>query len=269
MAIPKKVQNRITQATKRFRDVLREAKTRDVNEADTVTIVKSMLSDVFGWDPFFEVTSEYRIRSSFVDLAVQDDQRMMYLVEVKAIGTDLRDNHLRQAVGYAANHGVDWVVLTNGEIWHVRKVGFTKPITMDLVCTLNFIDEDARTSGFLDRVFLLTKEGMTKSAIEDFHTERLAMSRFNLAAITTSDAVLKVVRRELRRAYPMLNPSVEQLREAFEAEVLKREVTQGDKAKEAAKTIGRATRSLRRAAKGRKQEPSTDAESVGPIGLEA
>lgn len=39
------------------------------------------------------------------------------LIEVKAVGIDLRDGHAKQAVDYAANQGVEWVALTNGVIF--------------------------------------------------------------------------------------------------------------------------------------------------------
>ena len=61
-SIPKKVAERLVVGIKRFQPILTAAKTRDVGEADTVTIVKDMLSDVFGYDKYSELTSEFSIR---------------------------------------------------------------------------------------------------------------------------------------------------------------------------------------------------------------
>ena len=246
MSIPQKVDRRILEGCKRYRPILEQARARDVNESDTVTIVKGLLADVFGWDPFFEVTSEYSIRSTYCDLAVKTEDQLRYLIEVKAIGSDLRDNHLRQAVGYAANQGIEWVVLTNGAIWQAHRVTFGKPIGNDLVFELNFMHGSSRDPTFRATAFLLSKEGMTKSAIAHYHEERLALSKFNAAAVIRSEIVLAIVRRELRRAFPALNPSVEQLRSLVEGEVLKREVVEGEKAEAAAKLMKKANRSLRR-----------------------
>src|SRR5690606_13800857 len=176
MAIPKRVDERIVKGCQRLRPVLMEARDRDVNEADTVTIVKSVLSDVFGWNPFFEVTSEYAIRSTYVDLAVRTEGQLRYLIEVKAIGGDLKENHLRQAVNYAANQGVDWVVLTNGAIWQAHRVNFGKPISHELVFQLDLINDNVKQARFRDLAFLLSKEGMTKAAIADFHAEKQALA---------------------------------------------------------------------------------------------
>jgi predicted type IV restriction endonuclease len=39
------------------------------------------------------------------------------------VGADLKESYVKQAVDYAANQGVDWVVLTNGTIWQIYKSG--------------------------------------------------------------------------------------------------------------------------------------------------
>jgi hypothetical protein len=64
--IPKKIDDRLKQSVKKYQVVLSNAKSRDVGEADTVTIIKDMLSDMFGYDKYTEVTSEYAIRGTYV-----------------------------------------------------------------------------------------------------------------------------------------------------------------------------------------------------------
>lgn len=257
MPIPVKVDRRISEAAARFRTILEQAKARDVNEADTVTIVKGLLSDVFGWDPFFEVTAEYAIRGTYCDLAVKTEEQIRYLIEVKAIGSDLRDLHLRQAVGYAANHGIEWVVLTNAAVWQAHRVSFGKPISHDMVFQLDFLNDNVKKDDFKERAFLLSKEGASKSAIAQYHEERLALSKFNVAALIREDAVISVIRRELKRAYPSLNPSVDQVRALVEGDVLKREVVEGEKADAAKKAMRRAAaRVLRKAAKSAPKVPA-------------
>src|SRR3954469_21863797 len=126
--IPSKVEDRLVTAIKRFQPVIASAKARDVNESDTVIIVTDMVSEIFGYDKYSEITSEHAIRGTFCDLAVSIDGKFQFLVEVKAIGLDLKDNHVKQVVDYAANKGVDWVILTNGTSWRMYKVSFAKPI---------------------------------------------------------------------------------------------------------------------------------------------
>jgi hypothetical protein len=70
--------------------------------------IGDMLADVFGYDKYFEVTSEYAIRGTYCDLAIKLDGKLTTLIEVKAVGIDLKEQHIKQAVDYAANQGVDW-----------------------------------------------------------------------------------------------------------------------------------------------------------------
>jgi len=116
---PKRVSDRLVRSVAKFQQVLRVAKDRDVNESDTVSIVKDMLADVFGYDKYLEITSESAVRGTFCDLAIKVDKKFEYLIEVKAIGLDLKPAHLRQAIDYGANKGVQWIILTNGMVWQV------------------------------------------------------------------------------------------------------------------------------------------------------
>ncbi len=109
-SIPKKAAERLVAGIKKYQPILASAKARDVGEADTVTIVKDMLAEVFGYDKYSEVTSEYAIRGTYCDLAIKTDGTLQTLIEVKAIGLELKDPHVKQAIDYAANQGVDWVL---------------------------------------------------------------------------------------------------------------------------------------------------------------
>ena len=121
-AISKRVSERLAKQIRRFQKILKSARDRDINEADTVVIVRDMLADLFGYDKFTEITSEYAIKGTFCDLAIKLDGKIKFLIEVKAIGLNLKENHLRQAIGYGAMHGIQWVVLTNGVDWEIYKV---------------------------------------------------------------------------------------------------------------------------------------------------
>src|SRR5688500_12556448 len=137
-SVPKKVVERITLGLKRYQSILAAAKARDVGEADTVTIIKDMLADVFGYDKYVEVTSEFSIRGTYCDLGIKIDSALQTLIEVKAIGLELKDTHVKQAIDYAANQGVDWVLLTNGICWRVYHIVFSKPIDQELVVDIDF-----------------------------------------------------------------------------------------------------------------------------------
>ena len=107
MKITKKTEDRIKAALPKFQKVLGIAKDRDLNESDTVSIITDILAEVFGYDKYLEVTSELAIRGTYCDLAIKLGDKFQYLIECKAIGTDLKEAHLRQALGYGANKGIE------------------------------------------------------------------------------------------------------------------------------------------------------------------
>jgi predicted type IV restriction endonuclease len=203
-------------------------------------IVSDMLADVFGYDKYTEVTRELCIRGTFCDLALRIDEKFQLLVEVKAVGVELKDPHVKQVVDYAANQGIEWVALTSGAIWRVYRVSFGKPITKELVLDIDLLDLNPKNEDHVAKLFLLTRESILKSALDAYHDQKQAMSKFFLAAVIQSDPVLEVVRRELRRLSPDLRVEIEELKGAVAQDVLKRDVIEGEQADHARKKVQRA-----------------------------
>jgi len=258
-AIPKKVSERLVAGIKKFQPILSSAKARDVGESDTVTIIKDMLSEVFGYDKYAEITSEFAIRGTYCDLAIKLDGALQTLIEVKAIGIDLKDAHVKQAVDYAANQGVDWVLLTNGIVWKVYHVVFAKPIDHELVIDIDFCALNTRSAGDIELPYLWCKEGWQKSVLGEFHTQKQALSRFFLGAMILTPPVLEVIRRELRRVSPDVKIETDQIAAVLAAEVIKRDVMEGEKAEEARKRIAKAANKALRAAPAKKEAASSPA----------
>jgi len=238
--VPNKVADRLVVGLKRFQPILSSAKSRDVGESDTVTVVVDMLAEIFGYDKYSEITSEYAIRGTYCDLATKVDGTLQSLIEVKAIGLELKDAHVKQVVDYAANQGVDWVVLTNGMYWRFYKVIFAKPIGHELVVEIGFCNLNPKSAKDTEALFLFCKEGWSKSVLSDYHSQKQALSRFFLGAMVLTDPVLEVIRRELRRVSPDVKINIEEIKSVFTTEVIKREVMEGEKAEEARKKIARA-----------------------------
>lgn len=260
--VPNKVADRLAAGIKRFQPVIASAKSRDVGESDTVIIVTDMLSEVFGYDKYSEITSETSIRGTWCDLAIKLDGAIEFLIEVKAIGLELKASHTKQAVDYSANQGTDWVILTNAEFWRIYKVTFAKPIDSELVLEINFSQLNPKKSSDIELIYHLTKEGWLKSALGEFHTQQQALSRFFLGAMVTSNPVLEVIRRELRRVSPDVRIDLEQIKSVLIQDVLKREVVEGEKADEARKKINRVASKLLRA---RKVKQNTESENQSEI----
>ena len=238
--IPKSVTDRLAKETRRFQRVLKFAKDRDINESDTVVIITDMISNLFGFDKYADLTSEYAIRGTFCDIAVKVDGNVKYLIEVKAIGLDLKESHVNQAVNYGAQHGIQWVVLTNGIMWELYRIRFEKPLGNDLLCTFNFLEMSARKKEDQDILFLLCKEGLSKDVIEEYHEHIKSVNKFTIGAILQSEVGLNMLRRELRRVSPGIRVDTDEIQVIILSDVLKREVVEGKLADDARAQVKKA-----------------------------
>ena len=133
--IPKRVSERLVRTVPKYQEILRTATDHDVTESNTVFIIRDILAEVFGYDKLSDITSEYSIRGTRCDLAIKVDDRIEFLLEAKAIGLTIILSRLRTT---EANHGVPWIILTNGMLWRVYKIRFEQPISYDFVCDFDF-----------------------------------------------------------------------------------------------------------------------------------
>lgn len=242
-----KTLERIREGLKRFQPIVESAKIRDVNESDTVVLLTGILSDILGYDKYTEITTELSIRGTYCDLALKVDNKILLLLEAKSVGIELKEQHVKQAVDYAANKGIEWVVLTNAVTWKVFKIVFTKPIQNILVCDINFLNLSTKGTDDLEYFGLLSKEGVLKSSLEDYYTQKQATGRFLIGNLICEEPILNAIRKELKIIFPEIKVGIEEIKQVLVSEVLKRELLEGDDASEAKKKIAKALRKKEKA----------------------
>ena len=248
--IPKKVADRWPNSVRALTAVAMSHKTKDVSEADTVTLVKDMLADIFGYEKYNELTSEQQIRGTFCDLAVRIDGKIRVLIEVKAAALSLSENHLRQAINYGAHEGIEWVVLTNALEWRLYRIKFGQPVDWELVSAFCIADVNLKNEEDQRKLFLLCREGITSDAMGIYHQHISLLNRFTVAQVLLSGPVISCVRREMRRYFPELKIEPDSISDLLTNEILKREVIDGDKVKDAQQRIKKAaTKNARAQAK--------------------
>ena len=196
-----KARERIKKSLRRFKGLAERAKANKVSEADTRTIVTSFLGDALGWDAFTELTGEYRIRGNYADFALKDGADLLAIIEVKAAGTTLNAKHLYQAVSYAANEGVEWVMLTNGDDWHLYRVVFNKPVEQDLVFKVSLSDDTMKPAEKVDLFYLISKEAGRADELEAYYKRHVALCGPNIANLLLTEKMLTLLRSEVRRAH--------------------------------------------------------------------
>jgi len=192
-----KAKARINDGLRKYASILETASQRSINEADTSAIVYDLLGDVLGYNKYEDVTGQFKVRGQYADYAVKVNGDIKFFVEVKAAGTALRADHLRQVTAYAVNEGVDWAILTNGATWQVYHVAFEKPVNVELVFEVDLLS--GNRAEVIDLLYLIGREGMAKDEVRKYWTDKLAVSAPNIIRVLLCDEVIYQMRREFRQ----------------------------------------------------------------------
>ncbi len=247
ITISAKVKDRITAGMKKFQPILTKAQAADINESDTVTIITDMLCDIFGYDKYENITSEFAIKKTFCDLAIKLDGKIPLLIECKSAGIDLKDDHVRQATNYAADAGIEWVVLTNGVFWRVYKIVFSKPVDKQLVYDFNFCELSAKKQSDIEMLYYLCKEAFGKSSknsLEDLHAQKQIFNKHIVGQVILTDSVVDSIRKHIKKIYPDIKVTNDELYALIFNDIFKRDVIEGDAAVEAKKAVQKAEKKL-------------------------
>ena len=169
----------------------------DLGEAATRIMTNSFLTEVLGYQELIEIKTEYRIKSEYADYVIQLKRKKHFVVEVKSIEIDISEKHLRQSLSYAANEGIDWILLLNGREIQFYRVNFGKPISTTLIYKLNLMDSDDLKKA-PDLLWNLTKVAVERGELETFWKRTNALNPVNLAKLLYSEEVVKRLRNDLK-----------------------------------------------------------------------
>lgn len=236
---PAAVEKRLKAAVPKFQKILSDAKKRDINEADTVMIISDMMEEVFGMDKYSDITREHCIKGTYVDLAIVVDGTLDYLIEVKAIGIELKDSHVRQAVDYAAKEGVRWVVLTNGINWQIHRVTVDQKVKHENIFSFSFIDLNVKKQEDLELIFLLCKRGLHKDLIQNYYEKKQSVNRYIVGAILGTEGIASAVRSTMRKMTPGLKVDNDEIMSIIQNEVIKRDLQESESGIQAQKDLKR------------------------------
>ncbi|WP_424533801.1 type I restriction enzyme HsdR N-terminal domain-containing protein [Sphaerisporangium viridialbum] len=190
--------DRVRAAIRRYSKPLTDLVGRDANEGDTRLLVTDFLCDGLGYDKYEELTTEYQVKGEFADYGIRIDKQLVAFIEVKRCTQKLGVKHLRQVQMYAVNEGVEWMVLTNGQVWQVYHLTGGLPVVIDLALEVDLLGGTGLTAK-TDALFYLSKDAFKRRLIDDLWKARAATSPKSLAQVMLSDVVLDAVRKEVRR----------------------------------------------------------------------
>lgn len=190
--------NQVQKTLKKFITILQAASQKDINESDTSNIINDILGDVLGYDKFFDVTTEYKIRGQYADYGIRINNKIHAFIEVKAINITLNQNHLFQVASYAVHEGVDWAILTNGNVWHLYRIENTKPIKLTLVTAIDLFDKDQRLPQKCLAFAVFHKKSLMRGYIEKLWKEKTCVNPEIIKKILKSKTGVDFLRKQIK-----------------------------------------------------------------------
>jgi hypothetical protein len=175
-------------------------KMTELDESGTRLMVNTFLTDVLGYIPIEEVKTEYMIRGTYADYVVQLGGVRHFLVEVKALSFVLSDKHLRQAVNYGANEGIEWALLTNGKCFEFYKILFNKPIESRKVFSFDLSDS-SQIKESVEVVQFIHKESLAKNGLKILWNKSCALDPLNIAGLLFAAPVSNYLKKTLKNKF--------------------------------------------------------------------
>jgi hypothetical protein len=173
----------------------------DLDESGTRIMINTFLTSILGYEELEEIKTEFMIKGTYADYIVQTGGKRHFLVEVKAFSIDLSDKHLRQAVNYGANEGIEWAVLTNGRVFQVYKIIFAKPISEELVFEIDFNSEDYDVKDAHEMLQYFHKDAVVKKSLAVLWARCAALEPVGLAGLLFSRHVVSFIKKELKTKF--------------------------------------------------------------------
>jgi hypothetical protein len=214
-----RTKDRIRKGLPRYSGILSQAMQRGISEEDTSTIIQSMLVDILGYDRFEDITGQFAVRGKWADWAVRCGDTLHFLVEVKSLGAKLRERDLFQVVSYSRQYGLEWTVLTTGDVWQCHRVPGGEDA--EQFFEIRLLDPSQSEEEKVECFYLLSKDGFARAAIQEQWQKAQCFRPLALARILLSEEVLRAVRRALRREHPGRQIDVPDVKAAITRSVIR------------------------------------------------
>ena len=172
----------------------------DLDESGKRLLVNELLTNVLVYQTIEEIKTEYMIRGTYADYVIQTKGIRNFLIEVKALSFDLSEKHLRQAINYGANEGIDYALLTNGKEFQFYKILFNKPIESKLVFKIDLSDRQGikESAEWLQHIH---RDAVVDKSLDLLWKRFTALDAHTIAGLLFNTRVTNFIKHELKTKY--------------------------------------------------------------------
>jgi Type I restriction enzyme R protein N terminus (HSDR_N) len=180
---------KLLNAVKIYNKKYLHGKMTELDESGTRLMINAFLTDVLEFIPIEEVKTEYMIRGTYADYVIQTKGVRQFLVEVKALSFALSDKHLRQAINYGANEGIEWALLTNGKCFEFYKI-----LSLDL-------SDTSQLKNCVEVLQYIHKDSIANKGLTLLWNKTCALDPLNVAGLLYSTPVTNFIKRTLKTKF--------------------------------------------------------------------
>jgi hypothetical protein len=198
--LTKTKQIKLLNALKIYNKKFFSGKLAELDESGTRLMINYFLTEVLGFIPIEEVKTEYMIKGTYADYVVQTKGLRHFLVEVKSLSFDLSGKHLRQAINYGANEGIEYALLTNGKKFDFYKIILSKSIEEIKVFSLD-LSNATELKNCLNVLQYLHRDSVLDKGLHQLWNKTIALDPRNIAGLLYTQPVLNFIKRVLKKKF--------------------------------------------------------------------
>lgn len=170
----------------------------NADEATARIMINNFLSQVLGYLETIDISTEYTIKGTYVDYVIKLNKKIQFVVEAKAVSIDLNEHHVKQAIDYAANEGIDWALLMNGRQIELHRVIFEKPIRSQRIFSFDLTNLSTIHTA-AKHISYITKRAVQKNELDTYWKRFDALTDKNLLKAIHSQEVIRALRLQIKK----------------------------------------------------------------------
>lgn len=182
------------------------AKGKSSTEEDARIIINDILAYVLGYDKYNDLKTEHKDRNGRLDYIVKlsegpnakKKEKYDFVIEAKAAGQDLKQDHVNQTLTYCLSASVDHFILTNAKEWQLYKVVKSKNKNEAQLIWETNLNHGCDLETLVDDMYVFSKHAYIENKWEDVADMNKATDVADVMAVIYSEKFIKSITRTLR-----------------------------------------------------------------------
>ncbi|RMF61385.1 MAG: hypothetical protein D6748_01805 [Calditrichaeota bacterium] len=210
-----------------FQKKIKNALKKGLEEPGTVVLVGDMFEKMWGFEKVNEIIFDLVDRNRKRDLAIKINGKLMVIAEIIKLDKKINEGFLRESKIFAQENGIPWMVSTNGILWKIYSVDYTRHPTYTLILEFDFLEIDPKNREHLYWLYLLSKDGFKQNALKRYFEYIQIVNPYTLSVLLQSDIIVNNLVDIFNKIAPTLEVDKKEILKIIVNKMLKEDLTKG------------------------------------------